>query len=71
METTIKVCDVYGMKKDVASYHVLIEEIGINGFRLPTDCIVEMTPDLCPRALKRAKRLIEKACCPPTPRVKK
>lgn len=58
MKAEIKICDVRGLKKDVASYTAgIVDEQGIS--------IFEISVDLCPWALARLKHFIEKGCTKP------
>jgi len=60
---TIKTCDVYGRRKDVKNYGLVIADE--NG-----EALLDLQVDLCPKAFERAKRLVQKACTPATRKAK-
>jgi len=67
MQRTLSVCDVTGSSKDVRKYRLRLERLdGIDLAR--EDAWHTMSDDkldLCPRAVKRLQRFIERGITPP------
>lgn len=59
-----RVCDVFGVTKDVSHYRVTIDQCNEVG---PVDWATESCQeiDLCPRALKRLQHFIARGVTPP------
>jgi hypothetical protein len=61
MEATVKKCDVTGKTKDVKP--VTIGITALNGEAAPTE-VLSRTVDLCPKALERLTKAVNRATSP-------
>ena len=57
----MKVCDVYGTTKNVKTYRIVVvtPPLIVAGIAAD-DCLIDKALDLCPRAVKRLARFIDR-----------